>query len=145
MAAAVPPSRPPTATELLADPTVQLALEEAWIDSQADDPLLRHEEGGWIYLDVANGTIALRRTAPGGQDHLDLDNPPAVSGSVVVGTFHTHPNPKAEGWESGPSPADQLAAVLSGVPWLIRADDGYHHTGPEERRGGLTGRPGFPL
>jgi hypothetical protein len=145
MTSANPPSRPPTAAELLAEPAVQQAMEQAWIDSRADDPLLRHEEGGWIYLDTVTNALIIRRAAAGMQDRLDLANPPTVPGSVVVGTFPTHPNPTAEGWEPGPSPADQLAAALSGVPWLIRADNGYHHAGPGTRRGGLTGRPGFPL
>jgi hypothetical protein len=31
-----------------------------------------------------------------------------------------------------------------GVPCIIRAEDGIHTTGPDSRRGGLTGNPGFP-
>jgi hypothetical protein len=38
----------PTAADLLNEPVVQRALEEAWIDSVAADPVQRHEEGGWI-------------------------------------------------------------------------------------------------
>lgn len=134
----------PTAAELLADPIIQAALEEAWILSLPDDPANRHEEGGWVYVNVASGAIQVRRAAPGGQAELDVDSPPTVLGCVVVATFHTHPNPSAEGWDPGPSDADTISADLLGVPCLIRADDGIHVTGPTSRRGGLVGGPGFP-
>jgi len=68
-----------------------------------------------------------------------------VSGHIVVGVFHTHPNPSGEGWEPGPSEADCYADERDGVPDLIRADNGIHVSGPESRRGGLGGGPGFPL
>jgi len=75
---------------------------------------------------------------------LDLSSPEIVPGSVVVATFHTHPNPSAEGWNPEPSDEDTESAWLLGVPCLIRADDGIHVTGPVSRRGGLLGGPGFP-
>ncbi len=75
---------------------------------------------------------------------LDLSTPPLVPDSVVVATFHTHPNPSAEGWEPGPSAADTQSAWIFGVPCLIRADNGVYLTGPDSRRGGLTGAPGYP-
>ena len=40
-----PPTRPPTADELLAEPVVQQALDAAWQDSLPNDPGQRHEEG----------------------------------------------------------------------------------------------------
>ena len=75
---------------------------------------------------------------------IDLQNPPIIVGSVVVGKFHTHPNPTAEGWEGGPSASDLQIDALHGVPDLIRADDGVYVSGPNHRRGGLVGDPGFP-
>jgi hypothetical protein len=63
---------------------------------------------------------------------------------VVVGKFHTHPNPTAEGWDPGPSPGDQQVDAIHGVPDLIRAEDGIHVSGPDSRRGGLGGGPGYP-
>jgi hypothetical protein len=49
---------------------------------------------------------------------------------------------------TGPSSQDEQAATYSGVPWLIRAEDADHWTGPASRRGGLAGGlaggPGFP-
>jgi hypothetical protein len=134
----------PTAADLLNERSVQEALEQAWKDSLPGNPYQRHEEGGWIYLDDTTGVVEVRRAPSGAQTSLDLSRPPVVPGGVVVATFHTHPNPSAEGWEPGPSADDTQSAWLFGVPCLIRADDGIHTTGPVSRRGGLTGGPGYP-
>ena len=139
-----PPTQAPTATELLADPIVQAALAQAWVDSLPHDPLGRHEEGGWVYMDVATGVISVRRAQRVDEATIYLSNPLLVAGSVVVATFHTHPNPSSEGWNPGPSGSDEISASFLGVPCLIRADDGTHTTGPASRRGGLSGGPGFP-
>jgi hypothetical protein len=138
------PTRPPSAAELLANPTVTQALEQVWQDSEVNDPTRRHEEGGWIYLDLTTGAIVTSRAPAGTQNRLALGNPPLLTDHVVVGTFHTHPNPASEGWKLGPSPQDEQGAQLTGVPWLIRAEDGLHSTGPDTRRGGLGGGPGYP-
>lgn len=124
---------------------MQQALEEAWHQSLPGDSLQRHEEGGWIYMDTISRSIAVRRAPAGAQATLDLSTPPLVPGAVVVATFHTHPNPTADGWFPGPSAADTQSAWVFGVPCLIRADDGIHRTGPASRRGGLSGGGGFPL
>ena len=134
----------PTASELHANPIVRQAIEEAWIDSKPSDPLLRHEEGGWIFVDTMTGQISLRRQSAGEKSAIGPGSPPTISGSVLVGLFHTHPNPTSEGWEPGPSPQDEFMDALLGVPDLIRADDGIHISGPDCRRGGLAGGPGFP-
>jgi len=134
----------PTIAELLANPIVQQALEQAWVDSLPQDVAGRHEEGGLVYVDTTTGVISIQRAPVAGRAVFDVSAPPIVAGSVVVATFHTHPNPIAEGWEPGPSTSDTLSADLLGVPCLIRAEDGIHTTGPDLRRGGLTGNPGFP-
>jgi hypothetical protein len=139
-----PPTRAPTADELLADPTVLHALGEAWEDSAANDPVMRHEEGGWIYIDLGSGQISVVRASPGHRSMIDLTQPPWLAGKLVVGKFHTHPNPTAEGWYGGPSPGDVRADTIHGVPDLIRPDDGTYLSGPLSRRGGLTGRLGYP-
>ena len=144
MTGSTPPNQPPTTAELSADLVVRAAMEQAWIDSQPSDPVQRHEEGGWIYMDTATGQITTRRAPAGTLARLSLANPSLVPGAVVVGTFHTHPNPTAEGWDPSPSPTDRASAAYSGVPWLIRADNGIHSTGPDNRRGGLAGGPGYP-
>ena len=134
----------PTVANLLKDPIVRQALEQAWMDSLAADPAQRHEEGGWVYADTTTGAITVQRAPAGVRASLDLNTPPIVPDAVVVATFHTHPNPSAEGWNPGPSAADTRSAWLFGVPCLIRADDGVHTTGPDSRRGGLAGGPGYP-
>src|SRR5438309_66355 len=131
------PTRPPTASELLGHPDVLQALFEAWTDSQVNDPANRHEEGGWIYLNLSSGIIHIRRAPTGTRSRLSLANPALLPNHVIVGTFHTHPNPASEGWSIGPSTQDEQAAKYSGVPWLIRAEDGDHSTGPASRRKGL--------
>jgi hypothetical protein len=134
----------PTAADLLNELVVQQALGQAWTDSLAGDPIQRHEEGGWIYVNMTTGEVVARRAPAGLQTTLDLSAPPLIPDAVVVATFHTDPNPSADGWDSGPSAADTQSAWLFGVPCLIRADDGIHMTGPPSRRGGLGGGPGFP-
>jgi hypothetical protein len=134
----------PTTDELRNNPTVQQAMEQAWTDSQPDDAAKRHEEGGWVYMNTTTGEITTQRAPAGKQASISVENPPAVSGSVVVATFHTHPNPTSEGWDPGPSDADTKNANRRGVPTLIRSDDGVHTTGPDTRRGGLSGGSGFP-
>lgn len=123
---------------------VMQALAQAWIDSQANDPVQRHEEGGWIYMDLSTGDLAVQRAARGISAAIDLSNPPLTQGWIVVGKFHTRPNPSAEGWNPGPSPADRLVYDLHGVPDLIQADNGIHRSGPTIRRGRLMGGPGYP-
>jgi hypothetical protein len=130
--------------ELLQDPTVHQALEQAWSNSLSNDPIKRHEEGGWIYMDAATGQISVECAPPGLASAINLNNPPTRPGAVIVGKFHTHPNPKAEGWNTGPSQEDLIVDGLHGVPDLIRAEDGVHFSGPESRRGGLAGGPGYP-
>ena len=136
--------RAPTAAELMTHPTVRQALEEAWVDSLAEDPIHRHEEGGWIYMSIPSGEILIRRAPSGIQSEIHPDSPPFIADAVIIGVFHTHPNPTAEGWDSGPSEADRRADERDGVPDLIRADNGIHLSGPKSRRGGLEGGPGFP-
>lgn len=144
MSSANTPTQPPTAAELLATSEVQAALDQAWADSQADDAAARHEEGGWIYLDLTTGQLATQRAKRGARAGINLSAPPVVAGAVVVGKFHTHPNPKAEGWKTGPSASDTYYDNLDGVPDLIKAEDGIHLSGPDSRRGGLGGGPGYP-
>lgn len=95
-------------------------------------------------MDMATGDIAIRRQAVGGQASIDLSSPPILPGFIVVGKFHTHPNPSSEGWTPGPSRRDLKVDAIHGVPDLIRADNGVYVSGPDSRRGGPAGGPGFP-
>lgn len=56
----------PTAADLEQHPVVRAAFAAAWADSLADDPVQRHEEGGYIYTDLT-GTVIVRRAPPGGR------------------------------------------------------------------------------
>ena len=134
----------PTRDELASNSVVADALENAWLDSQTTDPANRHEEGGWIYCNKTTGEVTVKRAMKGSTAMIDLSNPPENEETVVVGTFHTHPNPASEGWATGPSSGDTISAELLGIPCIIRAEDGIHSTGPDQRRGGLNGNPGFP-
>jgi hypothetical protein len=138
------PTRAPTVDELQQDPVVQHALEQAWTDSLAHDAARRHEEGGWIYMNLTTAELIAGRAPSGLQAELEIGNPPVLQDCVIVAVFHTHPNPTAEGWDPGPSDTDQRVLTRLGVPGFIRADDGVHRAGPGSRRGGLTGGPGFP-
>ena len=140
----LPPGVAPSASDLLSNPVVQAAMAQGWNDSQAADPVHRHEEGGWIYMNTTTGQIQFVPAPAGAQASLNLSHPPEVPGAVLVAKFHTHPNPTSEGWNPGPSPQDQTVDARHGVPDLIRADDGNHTSGPDSRRGGLGGGPGFP-
>lgn len=144
MAASNPPIQPPTATELLNSPLVMQALAQAWIDSQANEPAQRQEAGGWIYTDLSTGDLTVQRAARGLSTAIDLSVPPLVLGLIVVGKFHTHPHPSAEGWDPRPSPNDRRVDDLHGVPDPIQAEDDIHLSGPARRRGGSAGGPGYP-
>src|SRR5260370_42576203 len=69
----------PTAADLLNQPVVQQALDQAWTDSLSADPALRHEEGGWVYMNLMTGTVTVRRAPAGAQAALNLDTPPSVT------------------------------------------------------------------
>jgi hypothetical protein len=134
----------PSAADLQLHPVVAAALEAAWQDSLPIDPHQRHEEGGWIYSELSSGTISIMRAPRGRLRAINLSSPPELAGWVVVGKFHTHPNPTDEGWEPGPSEQDEFIDGRHGVPDLIRSDQGVFVSGPDSRRGGLGGLPGYP-
>jgi hypothetical protein len=134
----------PTATELQANPVVQAAFAAAWADSFPDDPALRHEEGGYIYVNPTTGEVLVRRAPPGAHNSIDLSYPPLVPGAFLVATYHTHPNPPDRVWTAEPSPIDRVLAGESGVPWFVISHVGVFTAGPDRRVGGLGGLPGYP-
>jgi hypothetical protein len=134
----------PTADELRANPVVQTAFAVAWVDSFSDDPAMRHEEGGYIYLNPTTGDVVVRRALPGDHESILLSNPPVVPGAYLVATYHTHPNPPSRVWTAEPSAEDRYHALDSGVPWFVISHEGVFVTGPQQRVGGLSGPPGYP-
>lgn len=135
----------PTADELRANPIVQAAFDAAWADSFPDDPALRHEEGGYIYLNPATGDVTARRAPPGTRKSVDLSRPPRPTGYYLVATYHTHPNPVADGYDPTPSDDDVREADGSGVPWFVISEGEVYVAGPATRAGGFTGDPGYPI
>jgi hypothetical protein len=134
----------PTADDLRADPAVQAAFPAAWADSFPDDPALRHEEGGFIFWHPTRGLL-VRRVPPGAYDSLDLSRPPRLRGAYLVATYHTHPHPPGRVWTAEPSRQDWAMATDSGVPWFVVSHVGVFVAGPQQRVGGLTGPPGYPI
>ena len=134
----------PNAAELQSHAVVQAAFAAAWADSFPDDPALRHEEGGYIYFNLAMGEVMVRRAQPGLLDELDLSNPPEINDYYVVATFHTHPNPASLGWMHDPSPSDYSTANRWGVPFFIISEENVYVIGPDRRVGGCTGPRGYP-
>ena len=88
------------------------AIERAWNDSAGDDPLNRHEEGGYIVRN-GDGSLGVERWPKGAGAFIE-PSPRAADGTyngkVVLGEFHTHPNPQVDEngktWLEGPSPGD---------------------------------------
>ncbi|MCO4770088.1 MAG: DUF4157 domain-containing protein [Deltaproteobacteria bacterium] len=130
----------PGAGQLLGDGAVKGAMESGWAKSNPfpGDPAKRHEEGGWFYLNLLSGSISVVATS-GKQASIDLGAAPEVGDSVLVGYFHTHPNPSTEPdesgkqWKADPSPADLGIAAAFEVPAFIRADVGVIAYGPGQR------------
>jgi hypothetical protein len=137
----LPVRRAPTRRELLVHPIVRRAIEQAWLDSMPQDPEQRHEEGGWIYLNVKTGAVFTHRAERGATAQIDLSVPVLYVDSVIVGTFHTHPHPPGE-YIAGPSRSDMEMDESRGVPGIVRSWAGYHAYGCEQRAS-LEGKTGF--
>jgi hypothetical protein len=161
----------PTAGTMLGDATVAAAMRAAFTASSAavtlpphnpaqpvgpcnppagtPPPAGVHEEGGWIYMNLITGAVNTRRAAGGGQANINLGGPPDVADSIVVGTFHTHPNVGPCWGHVFPSGTDTNSANNTGVPWLIIgafpnvATIETTNTGPGQRLH-LAGNRGFP-
>lgn len=130
-----PGPRPcPTAAEMLANATVSAAIEQAWTDSQAGDRVRRHEEGGWIIMNIISGALRVERWPVGAGSGI-APNPAGLGANeALCGEFHTHPNPPVDEsgnrWEQGPSGADIRAANAEGDPGIIRHGGGTETYGP---------------
>lgn len=136
--------RAPTQAELVRSPIVRDAVEAAWLDSLPHDPQLRHEEGGWIYMNLETGVVFTHRAPAGSTAGVDLRSPAPYVDAVVVGTFHTHPNGVEANYDLGPSESDRNWDYSRGVPAIVRSSLGYHTYGWERRRLDLEGPWAFP-
>ena len=141
---------PPTGRQLARNPVVRSALNNAFHDSRYGTGNA-HEEGGWIYMVTTTGNISVIRAQAGSSAGISLRNPPNVSGSIIVGDFHTHPHPTGSPmpgggvWDWRPDGVDIAHELLRGVPGVVRSDHGIIPYGPN-RRGSdprHAGRPGI--
>jgi hypothetical protein len=99
--------------DLLKDQVVISAISDAWRNSLADEPDLRHEEGGYIVLNE-DRSLSVERWSRGSQSRIlppSLDPNGGYNGKPVLAAFHTHPNPAVDEagreWEQGPSASDR--------------------------------------
>jgi hypothetical protein len=135
--------KPPTFKDLITySSVVREAIADAWQASNPGipDPVLSrftHEEGGWVFMNLIDGNLSTERATPdpAKSNAIDLSDPPNVASSVIVATFHTHPNmgPK---FQAEPDSGDIKNANKRGVPNLIAANPG---TKPDVYRFYLAG------
>lgn len=147
--------------DVLNDPRVQEALDQAWADSLEGTPEER-EEGGYIQQCVNVNALTGERSyftqvlrwPHGTFDSSSPSYPPRQTESCrTVATFHTHPGPEstapdADGHENPiPSSADYMSAANDGLPGIIRWGTGddthdftynYGSVGDEPREPGWT-------
>ena len=148
--------RLPGGQVLLGNATVRGALANAWTDSNpaivgappAPAPANLREQGGYIYLDVIEDSIATERAPAGAQASIPLNNPSPEENAITVGAFHTHPNVGPAWGAPHASGADINWAVRNGVPLLLRgafptvANTSDDFTGPARQH--VAGSRGFP-
>ncbi len=126
-------------SDVLKDPRVREALDDAWRDSHEGDAD-EHEEGGWIYQcqmpNVVTGEYRyyteIRRWPPGDVDSSGPAYPPRYEEHCrLVADFHTHPgpgpgvNPGRDGHPNQEvSGADLLQSANNGIPGIMRYGHG---------------------
>jgi Domain of unknown function (DUF4157) len=117
----------PRSDELRKNKVVAEAIKDAW---KASDPGTKgdlvtqpHEEGGWVFMNLIDGSLSTERAPAVGKNFIDLTNPPDVENSVVVATFHTHPN-MGPNWQAAADPKDKANSETRGLPSLIAGNPG---------------------
>ena len=138
--------KPPTFSELQKNRVVLAAIEQAWKASNVDvvggGDLVSppHEEGGWIFMNVIDGSLSTRSAEAKYTDAIDLNDPPEEKDSVVVANFHTHPHLGRGLAKAKPSWEDRQLGRKYGVPNLVAINPGKKpdvfqivHTGPTVR------------
>jgi hypothetical protein len=107
------------AVDIVKNPIVQAALNQAWNDSLPDELEARHEEGGWIIQNSAGG-LRIQRCPSGAVPAPDSTDMTMVVCDAKVGPneqpaafFHTHPGPEVDEngnrWQNDPSTDDREA------------------------------------
>ena len=136
--------RAPTFDELRNNPNVAEAIEAAWqaSDIGAKDRVTEgHEEGGWIFMSLIDGSLSIQRAKPEGTDFIRLEPPPdAGYGEVLVAMFHTHPTIGRRD-TAFPSSSDLTRDKRRGVPNLVAGNLGKKRdvfqvrlSGPAQRK-----------
>jgi len=99
---------PKSHLQVLNDPAVRAALNQAWHDS-APGVATGHEEGGFIVRE-ADESLSVLRWSHGEQDTILV--PPhegcQIAGKEIIATFHTHPN-TGDDYLQEPSETDKRA------------------------------------
>jgi hypothetical protein len=137
----------PSAADLIANSVVQRTLDDAWRASKVGAGLgNRHEEGGYIFMDVFTGAISTVAAPPGPTGPLlamNLPTPSPPREQICVATYHTHPNPEEGFAQKCSEPDEPLKFKINGIPGIIRSAKGTFWCGPE-RRAHLGGTRGYP-
>lgn len=112
----------PSFDELKKNTVVLQAITDAWTASDVgvkDLVTQPHEEGGWIFLNLIDGSLSIQRAKAEYTDAIKLEPAPRVTDSILVGLFHTHPSPSSP----GPSRPDLKEDKRRGVPNLVAIAD----------------------
>lgn len=116
--------RAPTFDELRKNSKVYQALEDAWKASDvgiSDLVTQAHEEGGWVFMNLIDGSLSIERAKAEGTNFLRVEPPPDVPDSILVAIFHTHPH---LGRSAKPSRHDIVNDARRGVPNLVAGNPG---------------------
>ena len=149
---------PPDVDALAANRHVKDAFRQAWRRTLEQHAKLKvfQEFGGWIWADAQNPASIRIQPAPDQRSKpfkasskhpgaINLEDPEHVGnlppeGFVVVGNYHTHPDPDGD---QQPSRADFRNAWGRGVPGFVISLAGVLAYGPEQRAS-FTGPRGYP-
>ena len=98
----------------------------------SNPPSRTNEQGCWILYNRQTGRLRPENFAvpSNDRDGCSPGTPNLQAHERVAAFFHTHPNSNDEGYNAGPSPADQSFAQQTGYPGLIRTRNGYRWFGP---------------
>jgi hypothetical protein len=114
----------PAFDELRKNSVVAEAIRSAW---QASDVGTRdmvtepHEEGGWVFMNLIDGSLSVHRAKAEGTNYIRVEPPPDVESSVLVAIFHTHPH---LGRVAKPSRHDIIQDERRGIPNLVAGNPG---------------------